>query len=448
MRPATPAVGSRPVIANIAAATKKATETAGGSQNGVLGASDETNGVEEARDDRTALLLALGRGFHQAGLPTDTLEEVLRDVAIASGVALQVNVLPTSLTLAVGSGFAQRLVILRLEPGNVHLRKLALLETVVDRVRRGARSPGDALADVVRIDTALQPDPPLLTILAYALLAMGTALLLGGFAQDIAASAVAGTAIGAIGAVSQRSRRANRIFEISASFVATVIIALWERFAGSLSLYVVLIAAIVPLLPGYSLTTALSELANRSWVSGTARLGGVFVTLLSLACGFALGSGVSGNTIMTSATVGASAATLASTMGAGVLMALGTVLLLHARGRDIGWIVASALLTIALARAFPLIGISQAAPFATAFTVGLGTILAARYLRIPQSVVLVPSLLVLVPGSVSYESLLSIFQSDSTDAVSLATRALLAASFIVAGFLTSQLLAPPAERVG
>jgi len=93
--------------------------------------------LEAERDDRTELLLALGRGLHQAGLATDALEEILHDVAIACGVALQVNVLPTSLTLAVGAGFAQRLMILRLEPGRLHLRKLALLEAVVAALRRG-----------------------------------------------------------------------------------------------------------------------------------------------------------------------------------------------------------------------------------------------------------------------------------------------------------------------
>jgi len=56
-------------------------------------------------------------------------------------------------------------------------------------------------------------------------------------------------------------------------------------------------------------------------------------------------------------------------------------------------------------------------------------------------------LLVLVPGSISYESLLAVFQPDSTDAVSLAVRALLSAILIVAGFLASQLVAPlPARR--
>ena len=59
-----------------------------------------------------------------------------------------------------------------------------------------------------------------------------------------------------------------------------MIIGLWEHFVGPIALYVVLIAGVVQLLPGYTLTTALNELANRNLVSGTARLGGVFVTLL------------------------------------------------------------------------------------------------------------------------------------------------------------------------
>jgi uncharacterized membrane protein YjjB (DUF3815 family) len=136
-----------------------------------------------------------------------------------------------------------------------------------------------------------------------------------------------------------------------------------------------------------------------------------------------------------------------STALAAILMALGIAFILHARFRDVGWIVASCLATVTLAHYLPALGITQATPFATAFAIGLATNLAARYLRIPQAVVLIPGLLVLVPGSISYESLLYVFQADTTDALSLATRALLAAILIVAGFLTSQLLAPPPRRV-
>jgi uncharacterized membrane protein YjjP (DUF1212 family) len=398
--------------------------------------------VDAPHDDRTELLLALGRGLHQAGLATDSLEQTLLEVAISCGVALEVNALPTSLTLAIGPAFEQRLIILRLEPGKLHLRKLALLEGVVAALRRG-REPGLALADVTRIDTVVRPDPPALSIVAYALLSCGAALLLGGAVHEVVVAGLDGIAIGAIAAVAQRSRRVDRIFEISAAFIATVIVGLWEHFVGPIALYVAIVAGVVQLLPGYSLTTALNELANRNLVSGTARLGGVLVTLLSLGCGFALGAGLSGNAILNGPKLSAGGFTTPlSTAIASVLMALGIALILHARYRDVGWIVASCVVTIALARFFPTLGITEASPFATAFTMGLATNLAARYLRIPQTVVLVPALLVLVPGSISYESLLAVFQPDTTDAVSLAVRALLSAILIVAGFLASQLVAP------
>ena len=397
-------------------------------------------------DDRTELLLALGRGLHQAGITTDALEETLRGIALACGVELQVNALPTSLTLAVGPPFEQRLIILRLEPGRVHLRKLALLEGVVDALRCGRRTAGEGLADVTAIDTAVQPAPALRSVLAYALLSTGTALLLGGASGEVIVSALIGVAIGAIAAAGERSRRVDRVFEIAAAFVATVIVGLWEHFVAPISLYVVLIAGVVQLLPGYSLTTALNELANRNLVSGTARLGGVLVTLLALGCGFALGAGLSGNAILNGPTVSPEHLTPLSTALAPVLMACGIALNLHARLRDLGWIVVSCLVTAALARYLPALGITQATPFVTAFAIGLATNLAARYLRIPQAVVLIPALLVLVPGSISYESLLYVFQADTTDALSLAVRALLAAILIVAGFLTSQLLAPPPRR--
>lgn len=398
--------------------------------------------MDVPRDDRTELLLALSVALHHAGLPTDALEQTVREIALRLGVRAEINALPTTLTLAVGSGFAQRLSVLRLDPGSLDLRKLALLDRVVGQIRAGI-DPSLALADVTRIDTVAAPDPPLLTIGAYALLSCGTALLLGGGRGEIIVSSIVGVAIGAIAALALRSRRVDRVFEISAAFVATIIVALWERFAATpISLYVAVIAGVVQLLPGYSLTTALNELANRNLVAGTARLGGVLVTLLSLTSGFVLGAGVGGSAIVNAPTVSPGDVTTWSIPLASALMGLAIAAILHARFRDLGWIVASCVATVALARFFPTLGITQASPFATAFAIGLATNLAARYLRIPQSVMQVPGLLVLVPGSLSYQSLLYVFQADPTDAVSLAVKALLAAILIVAGFLTSQLVAP------
>ena len=398
------------------------------------------------QDEKTELLLALSVAFHRAGLPSDALEATIGDVARLLAVPAQISAFPTTLTLAIGAGFEQRVVVLRLDPEEPDLRKLAQLERSVAALRAGAE-PAAVLADVRSIDAKVPTDPPLLTIGGYAMLSVGAALLLGGGRSEATVSGIVGVAIGIIAAVALRSQSVERVFPILAAFVATAIIGLWERFVAPISLYVTLIAGVVELLPGYSLTTALNELANQNLIAGTARLGKVFVTLLSLVAGFALGSAVVANEVLHAPQISPAGATAATSTAGALFMGLALAAILHARVEDIRWIVGSCIAAVALENVFGAMGLAQAVPFATALAIGLMTNFAARYLRIPRAVVLIPGLLVLVPGSVSYQSLLYLFQADPTDAVSLALRALLAATLIVAGFLTSQLVAPTRRTV-
>ena len=59
---------------------------------------------------------------------------------------------------------------------------------------------------------------------------------------------------------------------------------------------------------------------------------------------------------------------------------------------------------------------------------------------------LVPGLLILVPGSLSYESILYVLQSNSAGAVAIAVNSVFAAVEIVAGLLLAQLFVMPAHR--
>jgi len=400
-------------------------------------------------DDPAKLTLAIGRAFHQAGIPVDFLEELMRDLAVHLGVTLQVNALPTSLTVAIGPAYAQRVIIMRLEPAKLHLRKLALLNELVDALRAGTIDVAGALAETERIDKAQPPTPVVALVFAYALLSLGVAILLGGGSMDVIVATLVGIGTGSIAAIAERVPAVDRIFEISAAFFATLIIGLFERFgARELSLYVVIIAGIVQLLPGLSLTTALHELANRNLVAGTARLGGVLVTLLSLTCGFALGVAVAGSSILTGASVPMQRPFGLLIVPAILAITFAVTIILHARPRDVGWVLASCALTIVISRLLALLPEPRAAAFGTALIVGLGTNIGARFLRIPQAILLVPGLYVLVPGSLSYESILAVFQRDVTDAVTLALNAVLASILIVSGLLLSQLLVRPSVHDG
>ena len=395
----------------------------------------------------TDVLLAFGRAYHQAGIPTDALEELMQDIAAALGVELQVNALPTSLTVAVGPGTAQRLVILRLEPGRLDLKKLAFLNFNYRRLITREISVETALSQVVAIDSNADRRPVILTVLAYALLSLGASVLLGGGTHEIRVSALTGIAIGVIGALADRSDAVNRMFEVVAPFVATLVVAAYDRFIGPIALYITIIASIVQLLPGFTLTTALHELASRHLVAGTARLGGVLVTLLSLGCGFSLAVAIIGTNMLPEPTFLPIHPTWFALVPASLIMAIAIAIILRSRLQDVGWVCASCVVAVATSRVFAVLPGHQVAAFGSAFVVGVLTNLAARYLQIPQAVMLIPGILVLVPGSLSYESIIYAFQADVTNAANVAIIAVLTSILIVAGTLLSQLLIRPMRRV-
>ena len=90
-----------------------------------------------ADDPKAVFLGTMARELHRSGVATDGLEETLGDIAETIGLQVQIFALPTQITIAVGPMWNQRIVLLRLPPGRVNLRKLSLLNSIYDRLRAG-----------------------------------------------------------------------------------------------------------------------------------------------------------------------------------------------------------------------------------------------------------------------------------------------------------------------
>src|SRR5690606_12249422 len=111
----------------------------------------------------------------------------------------------------------------------------------------------------------------------------------------------------------------------------------------------VALSALVVLLPGLGLTTALSELAVGHLVSGTARFSGAVMALVQLGLGVALGQRLLGALPAAGAACEAplpDGSVWAATLLAGAAFAG----LLRSRPVDAGWIVAAGLVAMAGAR--------------------------------------------------------------------------------------------------
>jgi uncharacterized membrane protein YjjP (DUF1212 family) len=386
-------------------------------------------------------LSTLGRELHRAGIATDAIEQTLTETAASIGLDAQIFALPTYITIAIGPNWQQRTLMMRLEPGRVSLRKIALLTHIYDSLRAGAIDYDGATRLLSEVDERWPGLPAWLEIPALALIAVAVALILGGGPHEIVVATSIGICTGILSSLASRNALIARLFAVAAAFAATLIVALYTKVFGPTNMFVSLIAGIVVLLPGYTLTLALHELANDFLVAGVARLGRVLSVLLALGCGAFLGLAC----VPWIASMGTAATHPVPALWwfvASIAMAIGISVNLDARLRDVVWVFASSFVALLMTHVLAATSAHAVSSFLAAFFCGVVANLGARFLRVPQAIMLVPALIVLVPGSLSYESVLFAFNHNIDNALILAGNAVVAAIQIVAGLLLSQLVLP------
>lgn len=396
-----------------------------------------------ADDPKAIFLASMARALHRSGIATDSLEQTLTEIARAIGLDLQIFALPTQITLAIGPSLNQQLVLMRLDPGQVNLRNIALLNLVYDDLRSGRIDYRTAASRVTSIDGR-----PTISIFwqipALALMAIAVAIILGAGMRELTVAGFIGLFTGIVAVVADRNAIVARLFEVIAAFGGALIVAGFAHVFGPTNIYVSIVAGVVVLLPGYSLTLALHELANNNLVAGVARLGNVLSVLLALACGALLGFAVIGPSLLRTGDVHTHAVEGRWWIAASLLMAIGLSIDLHSRLRDFVWVFASCFIALLISHEVALTAAHTVSAFASAFLVGVVANAASRFLRLPHAVMLVPALLILVPGSLSYESVLFAFQQNISSALTFASNAAFAAIELVAGLLLAQLVFPSA----
>ncbi|HEU0015971.1 MAG TPA: threonine/serine exporter family protein [Longimicrobium sp.] len=406
---------------------------------------DATMHPPDAEPDAAAVafVLHLGRALHRYGESSHRLEEILGAMADRLHLAgAQFFSQPTSIMASFGPLGAQRTYMLRVEPGDVDLSKLAAAERVALDVAQGRVTAAAGTAALDEIAAAAPPYGPALTTLAFAGLSGAACQLLGGGAREVAAAALLGIVVRLFSLLAARAPRLGRVFEPLAALLVSAVAVALAHLAGPLSVLVATLAGLIVLLPGLTVTTALSELASRHLASGTAKLSGAFITFLGLGFGVALG-----NAVGSAALGGVPAAQPVPLPPWASLAAIGlaplcAIVALRAAPRDAPWILAAAVLGVEGGRmGADALGVELGA-FAGAFVVGLASNAYARWRHAPPAVVLVPGILLLVPGSVGFRSLTSLMERQALAGIEGAFSMILTAVALASGLLMAGVVAP------
>lgn len=387
-------------------------------------------------------VLRLARALHSYGTPSHQVEDALGTIATRLGVPAQFLATPTSIIISSGPFPTEQIHLVRVEPGDQDLGRLSDVFEVAQAVVRGELAPAEGTARLDAISGAPQRYRTLTSVVAMGLSSAAVGRFLGGGAGEIAVAAAIGVVIGLLRALSGRVPSIGRMFEPLAAFVASMLAGMAARAVGPLSAYLATLAGIIILIPGYTLTVAITELSNKHLVAGTARLFGALTTFIVIVVGVAIG------TTLTTALFGAPPPHRPDPLpdwteiAALLVVPLCFTVLLSAKGRDTPWILITCLLGFGGTRAGSLILGPELGLFVGAMLVGLaGSMYAYRFKR-PAAVLRVPGVLLLVPGSIGFRSLTALLDREVISGVETAFRMLTMATALAAGLLIASVVAP------
>jgi uncharacterized membrane protein YjjP (DUF1212 family) len=402
-------------------------------------------------------VLSLGRALHRYGTPAHRLEEGLLECCQRLGLQAEVFTTPTTIIMSFGAPSELRTRMMRVEGGELDMGKLARVDALADAVASRQVSPADGVQELAAILAAPRPFGGILSTISHGATAGSLAVFVGGTLADVAISAVIGLLLGVLAQYVQRSTDQARVFELVgaafAAFAAGIASSLWYATTPS----IITLAALLILLPGLSLTVAMTELATRNLISGTARLMSAVIVLLELVVGVALGDRAASALVQVHQAIPAPMPEWSRGIALAA-SAVGIAVIVRAQPRAFGWIAAACTIGYLGSRAGASwlggevtgrVSSQMAGPLGVlvgAFALGVLANLYARRFQRPAEVVSVPAVLLLVPGSMGFRGMASLLDRDTLSGVESVFAMFVAAIGIVAGLLIANAVVSPRRR--
>jgi len=403
---------------------------------------------------RIAFVLELARRLHQYGTSAPRLEMAIAGAAQRLGMSADVWSSPTAVIISFADlaqgeeGVAQTTQVMRLAPGEVNLKRLCEADDIADRAiagELGLREGFRRLRELGRPDTRREK---IGSVASYGLSAASiAALFLHSSWVDLVVAGAIGVMIGWITLLAASRPRLAVASDAICALVATTVTIVVSAFVVPLAIKSVVLASLIVLVPGMSLTNAVREISSGHLVSGMARMGGAMSTLLKLTFGTIAATQLC-------AAVGVAARDFAlpalpawTDYPALLVAAAAFAILFRAARRD--WpvvIVAVVVGYLATRWGGAISGSLPGAPvgvFLGGLLLGALANVYARFAHRPGAVIREPGILLLVPGSVGFRSVSFLLERDTTLSVDTGLLLVTLLVSLVAGLMFGDLLVSP-----
>ncbi len=391
--------------------------------------------------------LKLGKALQIYGAPSHRLEEAMSGTLRRMGIEGEFFSTPTAIFASLGSGHEKQIELIRIESTDYDLTRLSKLNELSGRVADGRLTPSDGSRIIDEIVASPNAYGPLLTTICFALTSGAASRFFGAGQIEIALAIGAGLIVGIMALLAPRIAVIGRLFDPLSGLLVSFFAVAAAMMVGGASVPIITVAGLIVLVPGFTLTVAVNELAQRNLISGASRLSGAMVVFLMIGFGVAAGG------LMAKAAFGPISPTAPVALPywtawiAVVFAALTLSVLFRAPLRDFGWVMICCAITY--------LGVSEGSrSFGPEFGVFVGALgagvfsnLHARFLDRPAAVTRVPAMMLLVPGGLGFTGISSLLEQNILEGIETAFNVALVAVALVTGFIVSNAVVPPGRKL-
>ena len=391
-------------------------------------------------------ILKLGKMLHKYGSPSFRLEAYLTEIATHFGLHASFNSTPTTLSIVLWSDRHEDEYnhSARMQPGELDMNSLSRTDELAYQLLSGDISLAEADKHLDEIDVMPSPYGKSLTGVAFSLSTSAFAMLMGAGWSEIIYSGLLGGMVYFWTLWALRSKRVNLMLEPVASFSVGFMACVINHYSSSgFNIWLIILSSLIILVPGLSLTIGLAELSSRNLVSGTARVMDATMQLFKLYFGAFLGVSLGYQLF------GQQELAIAVTLPFWVnwlgvfMLSVGLVAIFRTPIKHVPWAITSTFIAYAASTWSSSYLENGLGAFVGAFALGVFANMFARIANAPSTIVAMPGLLVLVPGSKTYIGLNSFISGQDiikTDHIAQETFLILMS--LVAGLIFANVVMP------
>lgn len=403
---------------------------------------NDLHAAAPSRMNEEAFVTRLAELLHRYGTPSHELEEILQTCADALDLNASFFSTPTAIFISFPESTENRTVLRRVSPGEIDLEKLVAVDRIVSRFLAEDISIREATDKLEMLDSKRSAFPNWLYVVSFAIASGSVVSFFQGGIKEILATSLIGLLVGSLELVARWNPDFGRAYCAIASVTASFLAVAASACVPGLSSGIVTLGSLIVLVPGLTITMAVSELARQQLASGTSRFMGAILQFLILGFGVALGRNV-GIQLFGPVAVQPTSADLVTFWVCLLIAPFSFAVLFRTRKKDVFLVFVTCLVGFGCGRFGAFLLGSQLGPALGSFSVAVFSNLMSRLLKQPAALTMVPGLMFLVPGSIGFLSFQALVEQETVAGIQSAFDVLFVASALVSGLLMANVFVRP-----